>query len=369
MRTQAGSGRWQLDLGSRFVRSGPLILPSGCSRLNKPENLNRTANNHQRPADPSHLLRSGLTFSGRLGRLDRTLTRLDPAPSANFPNFLRVNRPMPTRPLDFGLLDDVLPAVHRSRNHAARQALLEAEAEAVGPVLEYALQLASADGALPRLEQMPVSATRGAIQALLAGSGPVRSNALALQACPVEFCRVPDGTQGPGWIAFCKRLQNAAERAGYSPRIAAGLTAAFGEMVDNVLCHSQRPRSGIVAYRWTDGRFEYVVADTGVGVLDSLRTNPGYSHLVDDGLALQTALTEGESRFGRGSGRGLGFRQVFLSLANLFGSLRFRSGDHTLVIDGTGPTLTTARLAQNVHYQGFLVSVSCATSSPVQIRR
>ena len=72
------------------------------------------------------------------------------------------------------------------------------------------------------------------------------------------------------------------------------------------------------------------------------------------------ALTDGESCLGRGAGRGRGFRQVFLSLAELNGRLRFRSGDHALTIDGTSPELSRARVAQlGIDFSGFLVSVVC----------
>jgi hypothetical protein len=71
---------------------------------------------------------------------------------------------------------------------------------------------------------------------------------------------------------------------------------------------------------------------------------PQHAALGDHSKALQSALTDGISRFGSDTGRGHGFRPIFLGLANLRGSLRFRSGDHALVIDGTSPSLMTAKL-------------------------
>ena len=67
----------------------------------------------------------------------------------------------------------------------------------------------------------------------------------------------------------------------------------------------------------------------------------------------------GTSRFGSGSRRGHGFRPIFVGLANLRGSLRFRTGDHALVIDGTSPSLATAQLAQKPFIDSFFASVRC----------
>jgi hypothetical protein len=46
----------------------------------------------------------------------------------------------------------------------------------------------------------------------------------------------------------------------------------------------------------------------------------------------------------------------------LQGSLRFRSGDHALLIDGTSPDLATAQLAQKPLIDGFLASIRCHVS-------
>src|SRR5205807_7484653 len=109
--------------------------------------------------------------------------------------------------------------------------------------------------------------------------------------------------------------------------------------------HSAAPSSGIVAFHAKPGMFEFVVADRGIGILNSLRGCPAFVNLDDHGLAIQTAMTDGTSRFGEDSGRGHGFRPMFLGLANLRGSLRFRLGDHALIILGTRPSFSFAQLA------------------------
>ena len=64
------------------------------------------------------------------------------------------------------------------------------------------------------------------------------------------------------------------------------------------------------------------------------------------------------------SGRGNGFRDLFLGLAHLNADLRFRSGDHALLISGPRPELKTARLAQKTPFQGFLAAVRCQPLTP-----
>jgi hypothetical protein len=105
--------------------------------------------------------------------------------------------------------------------------------------------------------------------------------------------------------------------------------------------------------------FELVVADHGVGVLETLRSGPDYKSLSDHGEALRLALTDGVSRYGRQANRGNGFRPIFVGFANLSGTLRFRTGDHALIIDGQKIDLVSAKTAQKAPMKGFLVSVAC----------
>ena len=163
------------------------------------------------------------------------------------------------------------------------------------------------------------------------------------------------------WTRFGLSAQQAATRAGFPKRIAAQLVAAIGELHSNIYEHSEATGTGLVAYRACPGQFELAVSDSGVGVLESLRTGPDYAALQDHGEALRLTLTSGISRFGSKSHRGHGFRPLFVGLANLNGALRFRSGDHALLIEGRNPSLTTARPAQKPDLQGFCVSVSCVT--------
>ncbi len=94
-------------------------------------------------------------------------------------------------------------------------------------------------------------------------------------------------------------------------------------------------------------------------MLASLRSNPEYAHLMDEEGALQCALTDGESRFGRAAKRETGFSTLFRSLVNMNASLRFRSGDHALTLAGTSPTLVNAHVARKAPATGFMISVRC----------
>jgi hypothetical protein len=187
--------------------------------------------------------------------------------------------------------------------------------------------------------------------------------------CPdgrrIGFLRT--GAKPPGdeamWIGFGLAAQQAAAAVGFQARIAAQLAAALGEMHSNIYEHSGASATGLIAYRAVPSRFEFVVADRGMGVLESLRSCAGYGGISDHGEALRLTLTDGVSRYGVEAGRGYGFRPLFTGLANLSGALRFRSGDHALVIDGSNPSLMTARAAQKPCVQGFLISVTCSNGS------
>jgi hypothetical protein len=161
------------------------------------------------------------------------------------------------------------------------------------------------------------------------------------------------------WTSFQVRAHKAALAAGFPTQIVRRLLGAMGEIRDNVIVHSEAVATGLVMFRSRPGSFEFTIADNGIGTLASLRTNMQYAGLRDEGEALQCALTDGESRFGKAAGRGTGFSQLFKSLACLNASLRFRSGDHALSIEGKSPTLVNALVAKKPRASGFLASVLC----------
>jgi hypothetical protein len=128
-----------------------------------------------------------------------------------------------------------------------------------------------------------------------------------------------------------------------------------------VRTHSGSADSGIVAFKASKDVFEFSISDRGVGILESLRSCADYQGLNDHGDALRLCLKDGVSRFGKTSNHGWGFRPLFVGLANLWGFLRFRSGNHALTINGKSPSLPNAQLSEKPHLQGFIASISCRT--------
>lgn len=161
------------------------------------------------------------------------------------------------------------------------------------------------------------------------------------------------------WLEFGLAIRHAAISAGFPRLVAAQLVGAIGEMQDNIYQHSGAPHTGIIAFRASSGRLEWVVCDSGIGVLKSLTSCPEFRDVTNDGEALRLTLADGVSRHGRASGRGLGYQPLFTGLANLRGSLRFRSGSYALTIDGENPVSLPVKLAQKVRMNGFLISITC----------
>ena len=158
------------------------------------------------------------------------------------------------------------------------------------------------------------------------------------------------------WVSFRLAFNRAVRQAGFAKSVADQLTGVLQEMEDNIHCHSNRSRSGIVAYLTHPSVFEFVVMDRGQGVLASLRQAPEFSGLSDHGTALQLAIATGNSRFGTGVGRGWGFSEITLGIANQNALVRFRSGDHLLELDGTRNAMKS-RSAQRASGNGLLVAV------------
>jgi anti-sigma regulatory factor (Ser/Thr protein kinase) len=257
---------------------------------------------------------------------------------------------------DFETLDGLAFAAERGRLNGRTPALISARD--LGPVIELS-ELAST-GLLPRPEQAKWLNLDGlSILNRVLSSG--RSQWISPDGRRIGVLRM--AAQPRDETAWIFAAQKAAAMAGFPRIIAQQLAAAIGELHSNVYEHSRAPQSGLMAFRAGTSNFEFVVTDRGIGVLESLRTCPEYAHLRDHGEALKLALNEGVSRFGPNTGHGFGFRPIFVGLANIKGYLRFRSGDHALIIDGTEPSLMTARPAQKPLLPGFFISVNCKARS------
>jgi hypothetical protein len=174
----------------------------------------------------------------------------------------------------------------------------------------------------------------------------------------VEVAAVPSSMQADDGSFFQDRFRRSLKVSGFGPA-SARLSAALGEMADNVLRHSgateTRPSRGIWGYHVEPGWMCFVVADLGRGVLNSLRSNPKYQHLPTADDALFAAVRQSASRT---DSAGTGFLSVFKSLASYSGLLRFRSDDATLRLDGR--THFHATRAKTPFLRGFQVEVSCS---------
>ena len=258
--------------------------------------------------------------------------------------------------LDFAAVDGLAFAAERGRLKGA--AIPALAARDIGPLLEL-FQFA-AQGVLPSPRAAPFLKLNG-----LASLVRALDDGCTRWVCPYSrhlgFLRT---TRHPSvetvWTAFGLAAQQAAIGAGFPRAIAAQFAAALGELHSNIYEHAEACETGLITFQASRGQFEFVIADRGIGVLNSLRSADGYSILADHGEALRLALTDGVSRYGPDTNRGHGFRPLFVGLANLKGALRFRSGDHALLIDGRQTSLMTARTAQKPAMQGLLIAVNCA---------
>ena len=163
--------------------------------------------------------------------------------------------------------------------------------------------------------------------------------------------------QFTGFLMNAKRSGH--EVAGLSIAVSGQLVAAMEELENNIHEHAGAPETGILAYRSEPSAFEFVSADRGMGILSSLRRHSAHTGLPDAGKALEAALTDGVSHHGPNRNRGHEFRPIFTGLVNLHGELRFRSGDHSITMDGTSPALATSRISQKAPIDGFFASVGC----------
>ena len=267
-------------------------------------------------------------------------------------------RIIPAKPLTFTAVDGLGFAAATDSLDAARRSAPYAP-HSLGPLLE--LFYIAASGQLPPPAGGAWTAQNGAapmIDALKDG----RESWVDSDGHRIGFIRaVRAEPNGDAVLTkFLMEAKRAATEIARLPGTAPGeLVAAMVELQDNIHEHSDAPGTGILAFRAATGVFEFVAADRGIGVLRSLTRSRKFADLTNHGKALETAVTDGSSRFDNDGRRGHGFRPIFLGLMNLYGSLRFRSGDYALLMDGTSPGPATAQVAQKPFLEGFFASIRC----------
>jgi hypothetical protein len=260
-----------------------------------------------------------------------------------------------TEALTFDVLDDLLLAHERGRVPPIRLV----PGPCLGSLVELLLFSQEHDGALP----YRASDETAAIQRAYDTRRPVY---LAGESAGFVTARRAQYKGGDThWTSFQVAMHKALLSAAFPSLFARGLVGAMDEMQNNIRDHSDAIDTGLIAYRVTDDRVEWTVADRGIGVLSSLKSG-AFPSLADSAEALKVALTDGRSRFGVGKGRGYGFRELFKALSARNGALRFRSDDHALTIAGVSPSLSQARLQQRAHVPGFAVTVICTKPAKAQ---
>jgi len=265
------------------------------------------------------------------------------------------------RPLTFGAVDGLGFAAANGRLDAAEQSAPYAS-NGLGPLLELFSRVSSGNLPVPRTGSWVIQ--NGAAP-LLNALHENREQWVNAEDRSSGFIRATrSGADGDNrLIAFLMDAKRAAQDVTRLPGTTSGqLVAAMGEMESNIHEHSDAPATGLLAFRASPDMYEFVIYDQGIGMLESLRRCATFVALSDHGSALAAALADGTSRFGSNSNHGHGFRPIFLGLANLRGSLRFRSGDYALTMDGTSPNLTTAHIAQKPLLRGFFASITCYPS-------
>lgn len=163
------------------------------------------------------------------------------------------------------------------------------------------------------------------------------------------------------WTDFTIRAKRAASSSGLSNDIGGRIVAAVMELYSNIVEHSEHVGTGYVAYSASEKYFEFLVADRGIGVLNSLRKNINFTHLNDYEEALKLAISENVSRF-EAADRGFGFRPIFVGLANMSDLVRFRSGDCAYIWERASDRTIGAKTVQLARMSGFLCYVRCSRS-------
>jgi hypothetical protein len=240
-------------------------------------------------------------------------------------------------------------------------------------LLEFGcLRWSQRDGSVPGLPERVAASDLG--RALAAVPSPLgfRSNGAQprpvrrLDPRPAEFrvLRGEDDVLGDGWDHFAGRFEVSARGAGFSAAAAARLQLALYAMAENAVIHAEAPAI-LVGYEASPGTALFGVADVGIGVLVSLHKNPAFAHLRLHNEAIRTALRDGAtSRLPEEGGGGFGFRDVFAALADQWGSLRFRSGEGCVTMDGTALDANYGAVSHPPPLPGFQVMVCSRTGSP-----
>ena len=125
------------------------------------------------------------------------------------------------------------------------------------------------------------------------------------------------------------------------------MSYCFYEVLDNVLTHSERKcGTAIMRYVPEANKIQILVADDGIGVATSLRTNPKYADISEENAVrhcIDVGVTDGK-------GMGFGLYSTSRLIKNVGITLEIHSGCSKLVYDGVN-----IRMAEALEWQGTIV--------------
>lgn len=156
-------------------------------------------------------------------------------------------------------------------------------------------------------------------------------------------------------------LRGRIANVGFTALTAKALTGALSEIITNVWLHAQTSTPALVAYQLEQERVFLTVADLGIGVLQSLRSNPEHQALTTSMAALKKAMLVGVSRFPE-QGRGYGFDTVLRAVAD-HGVVRLRTGEAVLEFQGT-TDVRRSLVSYGTNLPGLQVALSCSIQQP-----
>lgn len=151
--------------------------------------------------------------------------------------------------------------------------------------------------------------------------------------------RSPDDVlvDNQSWEIFLSRFASGLLKAEFK-KLSHAVAEALAEMARNIVDHStfahpERSINGFAAYVIAPRQFTFTVADTGIGALESLRSNPRWNEISSSREALHHIARNHASRR-TGQGSGCGYKELFVALSSFNGVVRIRSGTGIFSMNG-----------------------------------
>ena len=173
--------------------------------------------------------------------------------------------------------------------------------------------------------------------------------------------RSPVCIESSDFSLFVNRFKRTLVQSRFGEALSYSLSQALIEMSENVVRHSSPvgcvPACGIVGYHVVPDEMNYIVADLGRGVLNSLRENRRWSSLTTESDALLAIAKRGATRLAQHP-EGDGFRLAIKAFVDRQGILAMRSGDGIARICGNMDR-HKAEVSNAQHVPGFRVTALC----------